>query len=71
MAKQGTIVIDAEACKGCEVCVGACPLHLIELGKQLNKKGYLYAVQAKEGCTGCASCGIMCPEGAITVYREK
>jgi 2-oxoglutarate ferredoxin oxidoreductase subunit delta len=24
-----------------------------------------------EGCTGCNICAIVCPDAAITVYREK
>jgi len=24
----------------------------------------------KDGCTGCAICAIVCPDAAITVYRE-
>ena len=42
MAKiKGAIVVDTERCKGCNLCVVACPLHVIALNaKQVNKKGY-------------------------------
>lgn len=71
MAKAvGTIVINEESCKGCEVCIDACPQKTIILGDKLNLKGYRYAVQANPGCVGCATCGILCPEGSITVYKE-
>ncbi len=72
MAKAvGKIVIDTELCKGCEVCIVACPQKTIILGNEINMKGYLYAVQANPGCVGCATCGVLCPEGAITVYQVK
>ena len=32
MAKiKGAIVVDTERCKGCNLCVVACPLHVIAL----------------------------------------
>ncbi len=72
MAKAtGKIVINAEICKGCEVCIAACPKQVIDLGTNMNVKGYLYAVQERAGCIGCATCAVICPEGAITVYKEK
>ena len=42
MAKiKGAIVVDTERCKGCNLCVVACPLHVIALNaKQVNKKEY-------------------------------
>ena len=37
---KGAIVVDTERCKGCALCVVACPLHIIALTtKQVNKKG--------------------------------
>ena len=59
MAKiKGAIVVDTERCKGCNLCVVACPLHVIALNaKQVNKKGYTFAHQVLEDtCNGCASC---------------
>jgi 2-oxoglutarate ferredoxin oxidoreductase subunit delta len=38
--------------------------------EHLNSKGYHPAALVSEGCTGCAICAIVCPEAAITVYRE-
>ncbi len=69
---RGAIVVDVERCKGCNLCVAACPLNLIELAETVNRKGYNYARQhTVEKCNGCTSCAIVCPDGCITVYRKK
>lgn len=70
---RGVIVVDRERCKGCNLCVVACPSHVLTLaGKRVNKKGYHYAEPTgKENCNGCASCAIVCPDGCIIVYRKK
>ncbi len=40
MAKvKGDIVVDIERCKGCELCVVACPQDTIALSDKINKKG--------------------------------
>lgn len=71
MAKvKGDIIIDIEKCKGCELCVEACPQEALENSKKVNNKGYLYIVKVEDTCTGCTSCAMVCPEGAITVYRQ-
>jgi len=71
MAKKGTIEIDQQICKGCELCVVACPFDLIEMAKAVNSKGYHFAVLAKDGCTACMNCGVVCPDSVITVYSLK
>ena len=65
------IIVDENYCKGCELCVAACPKHLIALSSgRINAKGYHPAELTDEAsCTGCASCAQMCPDAAITVYR--
>ncbi|MBN2524006.1 MAG: ferredoxin family protein [Bacteroidales bacterium] len=73
MAKvRGAIVIDIEKCKGCELCLHACPTDVIRMAPEVNGKGYHYAyMENPDDCTGCANCGIVCPDGVITVYRKK
>ena len=40
MAKiKGATVVDTERCKGCNLCVVACPLHVLALTtKEVNKR---------------------------------
>lgn len=73
MAKvKGAIVVDVEKCKGCEVCIDACPTAVIRMAPTVNAKGYPYAyMENPDSCTGCANCAIVCPDGVITVYRKK
>ncbi|MDO4827672.1 MAG: 4Fe-4S binding protein [Bacteroidia bacterium] len=74
MAKiRGAVVIDRERCKGCNLCVVACPLDVLALStKEVNRKGYNFAYEARDGvCTGCTSCALVCPDGCISVYRIK
>lgn len=63
--------IDSNVCKSCELCVAACPKHIIALDKEfINEKGYHPArVIDMEKCIGCAACAIMCPDCAIKVER--
>lgn len=73
MAKvKGAIVVDVDQCKGCEVCIVACPTEVIAMSKDVNRKGYHFAYMEKpDECTGCANCGIVCPDGVISVYKVK
>ncbi|OUO36835.1 ferredoxin [Muribaculum sp. An289] len=71
MAIKGAIVVDTEKCKGCGLCVAACPTKTIALAKKVNGKGYNYAEMATDGCIGCASCALVCPDAVITVYKVK
>jgi 2-oxoglutarate ferredoxin oxidoreductase subunit delta len=67
---RGKVTIDAEECKGCGVCVDACPPKCLHLVPGLNAYGVHPAHYAGEHCSGCGICFYVCPEpGAITVYR--
>ena len=67
---RGQLRVDVDECKGCGLCVEACPPKLIALSERLNHYGYRTAVYAGAGCTGCGICFMVCPEpGAITVLK--
>jgi len=73
MAKfKGAIVVDEEHCKGCNLCVVACPCDVLALNDEVNSKGYHYCyMKNPDACIGCASCGLVCPDSVITVYKKK
>ncbi|MDV7394279.1 4Fe-4S binding protein [Arthrospira platensis SPKY1] len=41
------------------------------MSESVNRKGYRFAISVNDECTGCTNCAIVCPDGAITVYRKK
>lgn len=70
---KGAIVVDTDRCKGCRLCIVACPHQVIDLvERRVNAHGYPYAGSIRpDDCVGCAVCGIVCPDGCITVYRTR
>lgn len=68
---HGNIDVTIEQCKGCELCIVACPQNAIALSDDINKQGYHYAVLIEDVCTGCTNCALVCPDAVITVYREN
>ena len=69
---RGTISIDENRCKGCELCTTVCPKHIIYMADRFTQRGYRPAVlqDPEFACTGCLLCSTICPDSAITVYRE-
>ena len=66
------VTISELVCKGCGLCVRACPKGVLALSKtKLNAKGYHPAeVVDQAACIGCACCARTCPDVAIRIEKE-
>ena len=65
------LTFQTDLCKGCGLCVNACPKNLLVIdASKINKKGYSPAVITdQDKCIGCAFCATMCPDCIITVEK--
>ena len=67
VTSRGTVTIDTELCKGCDLCIPACPPNVLVMSNQVNPKGFRYP-ELKPGCTGCRACVLVCPDFCFEVY---
>ena len=68
---MGRVVIKKDRCKGCELCVAACPKGLLEIvDYPEGKNGMTVELKDERTCIGCAFCAKSCPDYAIVeVYK--
>ena len=66
------VIIDAERCKGCGLCIAFCAHDNLRLSDVLNARGAHPAeVCDDDACTGCKMCVLMCPDLAIEVVEAE
>ncbi|MBN2056141.1 4Fe-4S dicluster domain-containing protein [bacterium] len=66
------VLINMDRCKGCELCVAACPQKILAMSEEINVKGYFFSKVIDESrCIGCRICAITCPDVAIEVVSNK
>ncbi|MEW5736100.1 MAG: ferredoxin family protein [Thermodesulfobacteriota bacterium] len=64
------MTVDEFYCKGCGLCIEACPKNVLALADRLNAQGYHPAECIdQENCTACTMCYVACPDGAITIEK--
>ncbi len=69
---RGRVEIEADLCKGCLLCIEACPPAVLVVSTSLNKMGYHPAEYIGEKCTACGACFYICPEpGSIRVFKKR
>jgi 2-oxoglutarate ferredoxin oxidoreductase subunit delta len=69
MARRGKIDIDRDLCKGCYLCIRACPVKVLEVDGEPNSTG-VYPSRAVhiEKCIACGNCFEVCPDVCISIY---
>ena len=67
---RGTITVATQRCKGCELCIPACPPKVLSMSAGVNENGYRYP-ELRPGCTGCNACLLVCPDFVFEVYRYE
>ena len=69
--KMARIIVDDTFCKGCGLCVAACPKGVLALDQErITPKGYHPAkLVDPDNCIWYSSCYITCPDVAITVVK--
>ena len=64
------LTFEEDLCKGCGLCIEACPKKILALSDKINKKGHHPAeLTDEDACVGCATCALMCPDCIIKVER--
>jgi len=62
------VILDPARCKGCGLCIAACPQSVLAAGERANQQGYFYPrVVAPQLCLGCGLCAVACPDVALTL----
>ena len=65
---RGTVTINVEQCKGCELCIPACRPGVLQMSTALNSHGFAYP-ELSEGCTACRACYDVCPDVVFEVFK--
>jgi 2-oxoglutarate ferredoxin oxidoreductase subunit delta len=66
------VEIAADRCKGCELCVSACPRDVLALDATVvNALGH-HPIRLTDpaGCTSCALCARICPDTVFNIYAR-
>ncbi len=69
---KGKIEIDPARCKGCRLCIWACPQQIIKTVDEADRRGIQIAYCPEDAfCTACGFCYMICPDAAIAVYKKE
>ena len=69
-ATWSPLAISVDRCKGCELCIAACPPGVLALDPGIvNRLGH-HPIRLVDpaGCTSCARCARVCPDAVFRVF---
>ena len=61
---RGTVAVEVDRCKGCELCTAICPQDVLHMARdRFNVRGYrpVQLIDPQGKCTGCALCALDVP----------
>ena len=66
------LTFKTDLCKGCGLCVDACPKTILVIAKgKINQKGHSpVEITDQSKCIGCAFCATICPDVVIEVEKD-
>ena len=66
------VLVATELCKGCALCVDACPPRVLALETVgVNALGHHpVRLTDAEACTSCARCARVCPDAVLTILAR-
>lgn len=70
--RSAPLIIASERCKGCGLCIAACPPGVLTLDVDVvNGLGH-HPVRLVDvaGCTRCSFCARVCPDAVFTVFAR-
>jgi 2-oxoglutarate ferredoxin oxidoreductase subunit delta len=70
VVSRGTITLEASRCKGCELCIPACPPRVLRMSQTRNANGHAIP-ELLPGCTGCGACLLVCPDFCFEIYQYE
>lgn len=65
------MIIDDVQCRGCGLCILACPAGCLDFADEINDLGYRSIRYSGEHCRGEGLCIVACPRDGVIVVLEE
>ena len=66
---RGTVTIEVDRCKGCELCIPACPPHVLTMSEATQPHRIPLPRAASPAAPAARACLLVCPDFVFEVFR--